>query len=198
MICLPYKVSVRYNFFRQYTYGKLTLNWKAFGIPVVSRLCNVKNGSDLRNFYLKWFHPFQKSIEEALVNCVVSEEVAEMEDVTTPSLSSNANELDTPSDGGMEFYITDEKGTIKDSKILMNEPLAINGELRQLHVLVCWSEKQINKYETQLSSSLPEVFKSGFLAKRPQESVSLYKCLEAFLQEEPLGPEDMWLVNHFL
>jgi hypothetical protein len=34
--------------------------------------------------------------------------------------------------------------------------------------------------------------------RMPQESVSLYKCLEAFLKEEPLGPEDMWLVcTHF-
>jgi len=124
-------------------------------------------------------------------------EVAEME-VTTPSVGSNLNELDTSSDGGMEFYHTDEKGTIKNSEILMNEPLAISGELRLLHVLVCWSEEQIKKYDTQLCSSLPEVFKSGFLAKRSQESVSLYKCLEAFLQEEPLGPEDMWLVSQFL
>nr|KYP43604.1 Ubiquitin carboxyl-terminal hydrolase 8 [Cajanus cajan] len=182
-------------FFRQYVYGKPTVTSKAFGIPFVARLCNVTNGSDLCNLYLKWFHPLQNSIEETLENCVVSkktEEVAEMDEVTTPSLGSNANELDTPSDGGMEFYITDEKGTIKNSKILMNKPLEISGDLRLLHVLVCWSEKQIKKYDTQLSSSLPEVFKSSFLTKRPQESVSLYKCLEAFLQEEPLGPEDMW------
>ncbi|TKY48709.1 Ubiquitin carboxyl-terminal hydrolase 8 [Spatholobus suberectus] len=191
----PLVVFINQRMEEQYVYGKLTPNWKAFGIPVVARLCNVTNGSDLCNLYLKWFHPFQKSIEEALENCVMSkktEEVAEMEEVTTSSLGLNVNELDTPSDGGMEFYITDEKGTIKNSKILMNKPLAINGELRLLHVLVCWSEKQIKKYDTQLSSSLPEVFKSGFLAKRSQESVSLYKCLEAFLQEEPLGPEDMW------
>ncbi|RDX81236.1 Ubiquitin carboxyl-terminal hydrolase 8, partial [Mucuna pruriens] len=194
----PLVVFINQQMEEQYVYGKLTLNWKAFGIPVVARLCNVTNGSDLRNLYLKWFHyfhPFQKSTEEALENCVVSkktEEVAEMEEVTTPSLGSNANELDTPSDGGMEFYLTDEKGTIKNSKILMDEPLAINGELRLLHVLVCWSENPTKKYDIQLSSSLPEVFKSGFLAKRPQESVSLYKCLEAFLQEEPLGPEDMY------
>lgn len=45
---------------------------------------------------------------------------------------------------------------------------------------------------------MPEVFKSDFLAKKPQESVSLYKCLEAFLQEEPIGPEDMWLVTNTL
>jgi len=45
---------------------------------------------------------------------------------------------------------------------------------------------------------LPEVLKPQLYARRPQESVSLYKCLEAFLKEEPLGPEDMWLVSPFL
>lgn len=154
----------------------------------MARLCNTINGSDLCNLYLKWFRSFQISIEEALENCVVpekTEEVAEVQGVSTPS------------DEGMEFYMTDEKGTVKNSKILMNEPLAINEELKLLHVLVCWSEKQIKNYDTQLCSSLPEVFKSSFLAKRPQESASLYKCLEAFLQEEPLGPDDMWLVSIF-
>ncbi|XP_006592791.1 ubiquitin carboxyl-terminal hydrolase 8 isoform X2 [Glycine max] len=190
----PLVVFINQRMEEQYVYGKQTLNWKAFGIPVVDRLYSVTNGSDLRNLYLKWFYPFQNPIEEALENCLVSKETEEdaETEVTTPSLGSNVNELDTPSDGGMEFYVTDEKGTIKNSKILMNEPLAINGDLRLLHVLVCWSEEQLKIYDTQLCSSLPEVFKSGFLAKRPQESVSLYKCLEAFLQEEPLGPEDMW------
>ncbi|XP_027340882.1 ubiquitin carboxyl-terminal hydrolase 8 isoform X2 [Abrus precatorius] len=189
----PLVVFINQRMEEQDVHGKLTPNLKAFGIPVVARLCNDINGSDLRNLYLKWFHPIQKSIDETLENCVMSkktEEVAEMEEVTTPNLDPNANGLDTPSDGGMDFYLTDEMG--KNSKISMSEPLAINGESRLLRVLVCWSEQQIKKYDTQLSISLPEVFKSGFLAKRPPESVSLYKCLEAFIQEEPLGPEDMW------
>ncbi|KAK7261145.1 hypothetical protein RIF29_27449 [Crotalaria pallida] len=191
----PLVIFIHQRMEEQYIYGKWTTNGKAFGIPVVARLCNILNGSDLHNLYQKWFKPFQISIEEALEDGVVSEktvEVAEMEGVTTSSLGPNANGSDTYSDGGMEFYLTDEKGTVKNSKILMNEPLTINGELRLLHVLVCWSEKQIKKYDTQRFSSLPEIFRSECFAKRPQESVSLYKCLEAFLQEEPLGPEDMW------
>ncbi|KAI5342698.1 hypothetical protein L3X38_010574 [Prunus dulcis] len=47
------------------------------------------------------------------------------------------------------------------------------------------------EYDTRLLSSLAEIFKSSLFAKKPQESVSLYKCLEAFLKEEPLGPEDV-------
>ncbi|KAK7257573.1 hypothetical protein RIF29_31634 [Crotalaria pallida] len=191
----PLVVFMNQRMDEQYFYGKLTPNWKAFGIPVVARLCNITNGSDLRNFYLKLFSPFRSSIDEAFGDFEASkktEEISKTEGITAPSLGPNVNELDSPSDGGMEFYITDEKGTVKDSKILMDEPLPINEELKRLHVLVSWSDKQIQKYDTQPFNSLPEVFKSSFFAKRPQESVSLYKCLEAFLQEEPLGPEDMW------
>ena len=164
----------------------------------MSKLWNITNGSDLCNLYLKLLSSFQISTEEALENLDLSEKtekIAEMEGTRTPCLSSSMNGLDSPSDGGLEFYITDEKGIVKDSEILMNEPLAINGELRLLHVLVYWSDKQIQQYDSRLFSPLPEVYKSSFLAKRPQESASLYKCLEAFLQEEPLGPEDMWLVT---
>jgi ubiquitin carboxyl-terminal hydrolase 4/11/15 len=53
----------------------------------------------------------------------------------------------------------------------------------------------LKKYDTNLLGSLPEVFKPQLFTKRTQESVSIYKCLEAFLREEPLGPEDMWLVD---
>ncbi|XP_058779622.1 ubiquitin carboxyl-terminal hydrolase 8 [Vicia villosa] len=197
----PLAVFINQRMEEQYIYGKSAANWKAFGIPVVASLCNIVKGSDLRNLYLKWFHPLQDSIEVTLENCAVPErtEVAEMEGVADPNVNGldtpsdpNVNGLDTPSDIGMEFFLTDDKGTVKNSKILMDEPFTITGELNLLHVLVCWSEKQTKKYDTQLCNSLPEVCKSGFLAKRPQEPVSLYKCLEAFLQEEPLGPEDMW------
>ncbi|XP_050878131.1 ubiquitin carboxyl-terminal hydrolase 8 [Lathyrus oleraceus] len=190
----PLVVFINQRMEEQYIYGKSAPNWKAFGIPVVASLCNVVKGSGLCNLYLKWFHPLQDSIEGTLENCAASErtEVVEVEGVTDPCSDPNVNGLDTPSDIEMEFYLTDEKRTVKNSKILMNEPFTVNGELNLLHVLVCWSEKQTKKYDTQLCSSLPEVCKSGFFAKRPQEPVSPYKCLEVFLQEEPLGPEDMW------
>lgn len=66
-----------------------------------------------------------------------------MERISTHSLGPSINGFGL--DGGMEFYITDEKGNVKDSKILMDQPLAINGKLSLLHVLVCWSDKQIQQ-----------------------------------------------------
>ncbi|KAI4322496.1 hypothetical protein L6164_022186 [Bauhinia variegata] len=190
----PLVVFINQRKEEQTIHGKLTSNWKAFGIPVVSRPCNIMNGSDLYDFYLKLLNPFLTSTEDGLEDCGISketEEITGMEGSGSPSLGTNTNGSDSPK-VGLEFYLTDEKGAVKDSKILMDEPLAVKGETKRLYVLVCWSDKQIQQYDKQLFSLLPEVYKPGFSAKRSQDTVSLYKCLEAFLQEEPLGPEDMW------
>lgn len=61
-------------------------------------------------------------------------------------------------------------------------------------VIVTWPEKMVKIYDTSLLSVLPEVCKPALFSRKSQESVSLYKCLDAFLKEEPLGPEDMWCV----
>lgn len=60
-------------------------------------------------------------------------------------------------------------------------------------ILVKWNEKEHEKYDSSYLNDLPEVHKSSFLAKKiRQEEISLFSCLEAFLAEEPLGPDDMW------
>ncbi|CAL2265527.1 unnamed protein product [Prunus armeniaca] len=182
----------------QYMHGKMT---SSFGIPLVSRLCNSASGSDICNLYLKLLKPFQTPRNDSQ-ECLDSSESATLEEVngtqdTTPPVlgggvnSCYGNGADSPVDFGFQFYITDEKGTSKDKKIVMNE-IVEKEESKQLNVLVCWPKKYIAEYDTRLLSSLAEVFKSSLFAKKPQESVSLYKCLEAFLKEEPLGPEDMW------
>nr|GEW36985.1 ubiquitin carboxyl-terminal hydrolase 5 isoform X1 [Tanacetum cinerariifolium] len=55
-----------------------------------------------------------------------------------------------------------------------------------------WSSKLLKKYETHYLENLPEVFQYGPTKKSRTEPLSLYSCLEAFLREEPLVPEDMW------
>ena len=92
----------------------------------------------------------------------------------------------------MKFFLTDENGIVKGSEIVMNELLDSADLTGQLHILVCWSDNMLQKYDQRLLSSPAEVYKPALFSKRPQESISLYKCLEAFLKEEPLGPEDMW------
>ncbi|KAK9755819.1 hypothetical protein RND81_01G053300 [Saponaria officinalis] len=187
----------------QHIHGKLTSGWKAFGIPLVARFHDKINGSDLCNLYMKLLNPFLMPSEENkddqdAAECTHVENVAENladpvnHDSSLDAKVVNCESVSKTDDSKFLFYLTDEKGILKKSKIEMAEPV-FSGDLpKRFNVVVSWPEKTTELYDTVLLSTLPEILKSGFLAKRPQESVSLYRCLEAFLKEEPLGPEDMW------
>lgn len=173
----------------------------------MAKLPSAFNGSDIQDIYKKLLSPFQASAQDALEENHTSDvdaiEKTREEENRTNSPSACVNDplisedgVNAQSDADLQFYTTDEKGTIKGSEIQVGESVVGSEKSKRLHVLVCWSEKQVERCDTRLLTSLPEVFKSSFFTKRPQESVSLYKCLEAFLQEEPLGPEDMWLVHY--
>ncbi|KAL2536018.1 ubiquitin-specific protease 8 [Forsythia ovata] len=195
----PLVVFMHQQIEEQYSYGKLTPSWRAFGIPLVARK-NIVNGSDIREMYLKLLAPFLVSTEDSTENRDSAENAAtevmmKMENSTSPSgppEKVDAEELYAQSDTELQFYLTDEKGIVRGSKIATDEPVKSTSMPDRLNILVCWSDKTVQQYNVQPLSLLPEVFKSGFFTKRPQDSVSLYKCLEAFLKEEPLGPEDMW------
>ncbi|KAG7961553.1 hypothetical protein I3843_09G022800 [Carya illinoinensis] len=172
--------------------------WKTFGIPLVARLSDISDGSDIRKGFLKILSPFLMPNEDTLYTYDEGtgnsgKEDSEMEDATSPTVldaaaGSDSGRLDeTHLDTDFQFYRGPEFSEIK-----MNEPVMVSGSIKELEVLVSWSDKMIEKYDTCLLSSLPEVFKPQRSINRTQDSVSLYKCLEAFLKEEPLGPEDMW------
>ncbi|KAL0904858.1 hypothetical protein M5K25_027016 [Dendrobium thyrsiflorum] len=56
-----------------------------------------------------------------------------------------------------------------------------------------WSDSEFNLYDFSFLEDLPEIFKSVFMSKKTrQEAFTLFSCLETFMKEEPLGPDDMW------
>lgn len=62
-----------------------------------------------------------------------------------------------------------------------------------IRVFLDWTDKEHELYDASYLRDLPEVHKTGFTVKKTrQEAISLFSCLEAFLTEEPLGPDDMW------
>ncbi|XP_022731661.1 ubiquitin carboxyl-terminal hydrolase 8-like [Durio zibethinus] len=197
----PLVVFMHQQMEEKYIHGKLTSSWKTFGIPLVARLSNVVNGSDIHGLYLKLLNPFQTQAEEVLDDRDTSEttavaDISQKEHASSPVSNGvgkppDANGVVSPSEAELQFYGTDEKGIVKESQIIMDEAIPAARGPGRLHVLASWPEKYVKQYDIQLLSSLPQIFKSC-LVKRPQESVSLYNCLQAFLMEEPLGPEDMW------
>ena len=62
-----------------------------------------------------------------------------------------------------------------------------------MKVILDWTEKERDLYDASYLKDLPVVHKSGVMVKKTKpESISLFSCLDAFLKEEPLGPDDMW------
>ncbi|KAL5808588.1 hypothetical protein ACOSQ3_029279 [Xanthoceras sorbifolium] len=182
---------------RFYGSGRVTSEWKMFGTPLVARFSDLSNGYDIRKVFLKLLDPFLMPVEDVLNDYddagTTANEDSAVEDVINPTVSNNYagsdSEIgDEPHVGSdFQFHIDTESTEIK-----MNEPVLISKLTKKLNILVYWPHKMIEKYDICLLSSLLEVFKPQLFTSKPQESVSLYKCLEAFLKEEPLGPEDMW------
>lgn len=85
--------------------------------------------------------------------------------------------------------ITDDRGLscrpiLKDSIIKFG---------RIVKVVLDWTEREYDLYDASYLKDLPEVHKTGLTVKKTkQEAISLFSCLDAFLKEEPLGPDDMW------
>lgn len=106
--------------------------------------------------------------------------------------SSNDMELDSQFRGNyLHLWVMDER--FQNSTLLENVSFTRAGRLVKL--VLDWSQIEYEFYDPSYLKDLPEVFKSGFTAKKTrQESISLFSCLEAFLKEEPLGPDDMWSV----
>ncbi|OEL16929.1 Ubiquitin carboxyl-terminal hydrolase 9 [Dichanthelium oligosanthes] len=107
------------------------------------------------------------------------------EGLSTSSVDDNGVDEELP----FQLSFTDEKGSARN---------AINTDCNRvlgivMRVLMDWSEREHEMYNIDYMDELPEVFKPGFLSKKTrQEAVNLFSCLDAFLKEEPLGPDDMW------
>ncbi|PIA48768.1 hypothetical protein AQUCO_01300006v1 [Aquilegia coerulea] len=98
-------------------------------------------------------------------------------------------ELDQLSNGMDSFILslTDEKGMHCSS-------IENDFHFRQdqfMRVILDWSDREYGMYNISFLEDLPVVHKTT-TKKIRSEAISLFSCLEAFLKEEPLGPDDMW------
>lgn len=167
-----------------------------FGIPLVARMTDFSKGSEIYKQFLQLIDPFLMQADDSSIDSDTTQHIScedeEMEDVVLDRDanldSESANDLDSISD--FEFYLDSGNVLASRIKIQMDEPVPISKSNRRIKVLVTWPEKMIEDYDTSILSFLRDVCEPTL--KKPQESVSLYKCVDAFLKEEPLGPEDMW------
>nr|XP_043625823.1 ubiquitin carboxyl-terminal hydrolase 8-like [Erigeron canadensis] len=142
-------------------------------------------------------------VDGMVVNDVLNTELDDkaddmaINDVSNSEMNEKVNDIaikdvsESDVNGNFEFYEDRDRLFLESDKIVMDKPLSIP-EFGNLSVFVLWPDEMLRRYDTSILSHLPGTGGFPLLANKPPESVSLYKCLEAFLKEEPLGPEDMW------
>lgn len=170
-------------------------------LPLIGRLIGRPSVVAIQSLYLKLLNPFLRCLAMAS-NADEAKESNFLDDVVEMDTdlfgskgiidAQEARENTRTLLENFQFFLTDEKSLKMISLIEMNESELVAQPHKKLHVLVSWQSKTIENYDTSLLSSLPEIYKCSIFTRRPQEPVSLYACLETFLKEEPLGPEDMW------
>lgn len=174
---------------------------KRFGIPLLARMSNISKGSEIHKEFLKLINPFLMPVEDFLNECEASRsslEDKEMGDAVTSEVVNSDDESENNSNfcSGYEFYVDNGTYNSRSFKIEMDKPVPVLNSCSRIKVLVTWPRKMIESYDTAALSLLPEVCKQAVVSKRSRDSISLYKCVDAFLNEEPLGPEDMWYLSY--
>ncbi|KAJ0968755.1 hypothetical protein J5N97_021632 [Dioscorea zingiberensis] len=99
-------------------------------------------------------------------------------------------EIESVSNGfpSFQLVLTNDSGvsgmTIDDDKDLLVEGNSIR-------LFLDWSHREHDLYDSSYLEDLPGVDQNRNKKAR-EEAISLFSCMDAFLMEEPLGPDDMW------
>lgn len=110
------------------------------------------------------------------------------EDVSTSNVDEEAADEEVLP---FKLWLTDDKANKREH--IDADSNGVPGSTMRL--LMDWSDREHEVYDIKYMDELSVVFKPGFMSKKNrQEAVNLFSCLDAFLKDEPLGPDDMWLV----
>lgn len=191
------------------------VGWKPYGTPLVSPICcdDVTTRGDIQLIVHRMLSPMLRA-ENPGFNCVSRSKTAAAAAANASRLaasseacvdSSLANDdprqKDVPSSKlvnleKLPLQLVDENNACIDLTVGEDKSVKLSSSSVSILVFADWSQKLLENYDTRYIENLPEVTKYGPATKKARtEPLSLYSCLEAFLREEPLVPEDMWLVS---
>ncbi|KAL9271655.1 Ubiquitin carboxyl-terminal hydrolase 5-like protein [Drosera capensis] len=92
----------------------------------------------------------------------------------------------------LPLQLVDENNACIDLTVEEEKAIEFASPSTPLIVFINWSKKLRQKYDVHYLENLPEVCRNVPASKKARsEPLSLYTCLESFLREEPLVPEDM-------
>ncbi|XP_022875158.1 ubiquitin carboxyl-terminal hydrolase 5-like isoform X2 [Olea europaea var. sylvestris] len=159
-----------------------TMGWKPYGTPLVSPIsCDetITRG-DIQLMVNKMLSPMLRK------NSTEYPDGANARQSYSGSLKSVTFHK-------LPLQLVDENNACIDLTVGEDKVVKLSSSSMSILVFADWSQKLLGSYDTSHLETLPEVCKYGHVNKKARsEPLSLYTCLEAFLREEPLVPEDMW------
>lgn len=177
---------------------------KLFGTPLVTYLVeNPQYGADIEESVHKLLAPLRKAYsstkshdDDEKENGFISAGSDEQSNISNtqseprnPTIGSREQEGTSSGESSFQLVLTNER-------CLSCEPFDRASFIKpsqHIRVFLDWTDKEHELYDASYLRDLPEVHKTGFTVKKTkQEAISLFSCMEAFLTEEPLGPDDMW------
>lgn len=175
---------------------------KLFGTPLVTYLVeDPQFGANIEASVHKLLAPLRRAYSstkshDGKENGFISSGSEEQSNISntqgeSQSLTFGNKEQDGTSCGESSFQLA-----LTNENCLSCEPIEKSSFIKSsqlIRVFLDWTEKEHEVYDASYLRDLPEVHKTVFTVKKTkQEAISLFSCLEAFLTEEPLGPDDMW------
>ncbi|KAJ6778899.1 UBIQUITIN CARBOXYL-TERMINAL HYDROLASE 5 [Salix koriyanagi] len=181
---------------------------KPFGTPLVSLISHdgVITKGDIQKVAHTVLSPLLRS--ESLRQADIAEPCSSLAASNTGHNSSSGEVCTSPVSDSMKkdssgsravtllklpLQLVEESNACIDLSVGEDKAIKLSSTSTSILVNVDWSQELLEKYNIHYLENLPEVFKYGPVNKKARtEPLSLYTCLEGFLREEPLVPEDMW------
>ncbi|XP_021647323.2 ubiquitin carboxyl-terminal hydrolase 10 isoform X5 [Hevea brasiliensis] len=175
--------------------------WKDFGAPLLAQLeDDSPSGADIELVASRLLSPLRRTCSSSVVhsgkeNGFLSEANGEPSNSCNGPSESGVQSMDNcnTSTQDLSFHLFLTEDQYSGRKPIFKDSVIKSGANR-IKIFLDWTDKELKLYDPSYLKDLPVVYhRTGFNAKKTrQEAVSLFSCLEAFLTEEPLGPDDMW------
>ncbi|XP_062111877.1 ubiquitin carboxyl-terminal hydrolase 5 isoform X2 [Humulus lupulus] len=189
--------------------GNQTTGWKPYGTPLVLSIScgDVITRGDIQKIVQTMLSSLRRTQSHGDVDASdtsmsatalephddISSSVACTESHASSSEKNNVTCFEAATLLELQLQLIDEKSACIDLSEGQEKTIKISSSSTSIVIYIDWSQKLLHNYDTHFLENLPEVFKYGPVTKKARcEPLSLYTCLEAFLREEPLVPEDMW------
>ncbi|GAB2209906.1 hypothetical protein Droror1_Dr00027133 [Drosera rotundifolia] len=171
---------------------------KFFGMPLVTYVTEeIETGADIYSVVKHVLSPLRKTCVTSSrahfddENCSTTELGDEMitsdSQVATGNGPMSVREDLSSREISFTLFVTDERAY--NVKQVEEDYILKPGQC--LRVVLDWTQKALELYNFSFLEDIPVVYKAA-AKKTRQETLTLFSCLEAFLKEEPLGPDDMW------